>query len=231
VSRSNGGLVLIVDADSGIQGRLKRVLRRHQFHVAAVRTGVAAVDTYIRLNPDLVLLDPDLPDRDGSDIMRAIRERAATPIIVLSTRGSEQEKVRALEAGADDYLTKPFGMDELLARIRVAMRHTARRGQDTESAVLLGDLCVDLERRRVIVAGREQRLTPTEHDLMKLFLAYPDKLLTEHRLLEQVWGANEKRQRHSLHVYISRLRQKVETDPGAPRHLTTEPGAGYRFVK
>jgi two-component system KDP operon response regulator KdpE len=167
---------------------------------------------------------------DGMDVIRAIRQRVSTPIVVLSARGAEHDKVAALDLGADDYLTKPFGVNELLARVRVALRHAARPAAGTEPIIRLGDIEVDLERRRVTSSGQQIHLTPTEWDLMKLFVTSPDKVLTDRMILQAVWGSAYPSQAHSLHVYVARLRKKLEIDSSSRRHLLTEPGVGYRFV-
>jgi two-component system, OmpR family, KDP operon response regulator KdpE len=167
---------------------------------------------------------------DGVDVIRSIRERAATPIVVLSARGAEHDKVAALDLGADDYLTKPFGVNELLARVRVALRHAAKPAAGVDPIIRLGDIEVDLERRRVTSSGEPVHLTPTEWDLLKLFVTSPDKVLTDTMILRAVWGSAFPSQAHSLHVYVARLRKKLEASPNARRHLLTEPGVGYRFV-
>jgi two-component system KDP operon response regulator KdpE len=167
---------------------------------------------------------------DGLEVIREIRQRSSTPIVILSAREAERDKVAALDLGADDYLTKPFGVNQLLARIRVAVRHAARPNAGTDPVIRLGELEVDLERRKLLVSGAEVRLTPTEWDLVKLFTAHPDKVLTDRMIMDSVWGATYPAQAHSLHVYVARLRKKLEADPRAQRHLLTEPGVGYRFV-
>jgi two-component system, OmpR family, KDP operon response regulator KdpE len=230
VSQSGGACVLVVDDEPAIVRAVQTNLRRHGFQVETAMSGQEALDVALRVHPDLVLLDLGLPDMDGLDIIHAIRERASTPIVVLSARGAEQSKVAALDLGADDYLTKPFGVNELLARIRVALRHAARPSVGTEPVIRFGDLEVDLERRRVLLAGREVHLSPTEWDLVKLFVTHPDKVLTDQMILRAVWGSAYPAQAHSLHVYVARLRKKLEPEPGSRRHLLTEPGVGYRFV-
>ncbi len=208
---------------------LRTNLRGHGFQVDTAETGAEAIASYERRQPDLVVLDLNLPDGDGFDVVRRIREHSGTPIIVLSARGGETDKVNALDLGADDYMTKPFGIDELLARIRVALRHVARPSAGTERRIRSGDLVVDVERREVTVGGREIHLTPTEYDLLKVFLTNANKVLTDRMLLQQVWGPDYGDESHYLHVYVARLRRKIEGDPQDPKHLTTEPGVGYRF--
>ncbi len=230
MSAESGARVLIVDDEPAIRRVVATNLGHHGFHVATASTGQEALQAYWRLRPDVVLLDLGLPDLDGLEIVRTIRSQASTPIVVLSARDAERDKVAALDLGADDYLTKPFGVDELLARVRVALRHAARPDQGVAAVIRTGDVEVDLEHRRVRVAGREVHLTPTEYELLKRFLAHPDKVLTDRMLLHQVWGPEYGDAAHSLHVYVARLRKKIEHDPQAPRHLVTEAGVGYRWL-
>jgi two-component system KDP operon response regulator KdpE len=228
--RGIGARVLVVDDEPGILRAVQTNLGRHDFRVETASTGNAALETYARVRPDLVLLDLSLPDMDGFEVLHAIRERGNTPVVVLSARESEYDKVRALDEGADDYLTKPFGVNELLARVRVALRHAAGPSAGTEPIIRLGDLELDIERRRVTSDGVEVHLTPTEWDLVKLFATHPDKVLTDRMITDAVWGASYPAQSHSLHVYVARLRKKLEAQDGARRHILTEPGVGYRLV-
>jgi two-component system KDP operon response regulator KdpE len=230
VTHPTGARVLIVDDEPGIVRAVQTNLGRHDYRVDTATTGSDALEAYARLHPDVVLLDLGLPDMDGLDVLRAIRERASTPVVVLSARDAERDKVTALDLGADDYLTKPFGINELLARVRVALRHAARPTTGTEPVIRFGEIEVDLERRRLTVSGEDVHLTPTEWDLVKLFVENPDKILTDRAIMRAVWGATYRAQAHSLHVYVGRLRKKLEAGPGARRHLVTEPGVGYRFV-
>ncbi len=226
-----GARVLVVDDEPAILRVVQTNLQRHDFRVGVAQTGAEALDSFDRFAPDVVLLDLGLPDMDGLDVIRAIRSRGGTPIVVLSVRGAERDKVAALDLGADDYLTKPFGVDELLARVRVALRHgTGVPAQATNPLFQTGELEVDLEHRQVRVAGREVHLSPTEYDLLCVFVSHPNKVLTERMLLERVWGGAEGAEAHYLHVYAARLRKKLEADPQKPRYLRTEPGVGYRFV-
>ena len=225
----SGARLLVVDDEPSMVRTLRTNLRGHGFQVDTAETAGDAIASYERRPPDLVVLDLNLPDGDGFEIVRHIREHSGTPIIVLSARGGEHDKVSALDLGADDYMTKPFGIDELLARIRVALRHVARPGAGTEPRIRSGDLVVDLERREVRIGGREIHLTPTEYDLLKVFLTNANKVLTDRMLLQRVWGPDYGDESHYLHVYVARLRRKIEEDPQAPKHLTTEPGVGYRF--
>ncbi len=177
--------------------------------------------------PDAVILDLILPDGRGTDVCRELRRWSAAPILVLSAVGDEKEKVEALDAGADDYVTKPFGIDELLARLRAALRRTVPSAEPT---LEVGELALDLEKRALTVAGRSVALTKTEFDLLRLFLQNEGKLLTHPSILRQVWGPAYGRESHYLHVYVSQLRRKIEPDPARPRYLLTEPGAGYRLI-
>lgn len=230
MTHPTGARVLVVDDEAGILRAVQTNLGRHDFRVETASTGQTGLETYNRVRPDLVLLDLGLPDMDGLDVLRAIRERASTPIVVLSAREAERDKVTALDLGADDYLTKPFGVNELLARVRVALRHAAGSAAGMEPIIRFDDLEIDLERRRVVSAGAEVHLTPTEWDLIKLFAAHPDKVLTDRMITDAVWGASFREQSHSLHVYVARLRKKLEANGQARRHIVTEPGVGYRLL-
>ncbi|MEA2642540.1 MAG: two-component system, OmpR family, operon response regulator KdpE [Chloroflexota bacterium] len=230
MTRAAGVRILVVDDDPGILRTVQANLRGHGFDVETAATGGAALEAYARARPDLILLDLELPDVLGFDVIRAIRAEASTPIVVLSVRDAEAEKVTALDLGADDYLTKPFGVGELMARLRVALRHVARPAQGAAAIFRTGGLAVDLEHRRVTVGGAEVHLTPTEYDLLKVFLSHPDKVLTDRMLLQQVWGPNYGEEAHYLHVYVARLRKKIEQDPQNPSYLMTEPGVGYRLL-
>lgn len=181
-------------------------------------------------NPELILLDLGLPDGGGIELTRQIREWSGVPIIVISARGREDDKVKALDAGADEYLTKPFGVNELLARMRVALRHAAQAGTDTSSIVIeVGPLRIDQVRREVAVAGREVHLTPIEYRLLVLLAKNAGKVLTHRQILKEVWGPPYAGETHYLRVFMAQLRRKIEADPARPRLLVTEPGVGYRM--
>ncbi len=224
-----GAKILVVDDEPAILRAVETNLRRHEFQVETAGTVAEALARYDATHPDLVLLDLGLPGADGTDFIKAIRERAATPIVVLSAREAERDKVEALDLGADDYLTKPFSVNELLARVRVALRHAARPPRGAAAVFRTGALEVDFERRQVRVNGSEVHLTPTEYELLRVFVEHPNKLLTDRMLLQRVWGADYGSEAHYLHVYVARLRKKLEPDPAKGRYLVTEPGVGYRL--
>jgi two-component system KDP operon response regulator KdpE len=229
MTREAGARVLVVDDDPGILKAVRTNLGRHGYLVDAAATGKEALVSYARRHPDIILLDLGLPDMDGTDVIREVRALASTPIVVLSVREAERDKVTALDLGADDYLTKPFGVDELLARIRVALRHAAAPPSGAQPVFQMGELEVDLEHRRVRVSSQDVHLTPTEYDLLRAFILHPDRVLTDRMLLQAVWGPEYGDELHYLHVYVARLRGKIEPDPQRPRYLVTEPGVGYRL--
>jgi two-component system KDP operon response regulator KdpE len=223
-----GPLVLLVEDEAPMRRFLRATLRAHDYQVveaATLREGLAQA---AGRNPDLTLLDLGLPDGDGLDAVRQIRRSARTPIIVISARGQEHDKVTALDLGADDYLTKPFGVQELLARVRVALRH-ATMPESQDPVFESNGLRVDLEHRRVFREGQEVHLTPTEYKLLATLVRSSGKVLTHRQLLHEVWGVNYEGQTHYLRVYLAQLRQKLERDSARPRVLLTEPGVGYRL--
>jgi len=224
----SGTRILVVDDEPAILRTVRTNLGRHGYRVDAAASAREALE-HADTRPDLILLDLGLPDGDGLELIRAIRERSATPIIVLSARGAEHDKVRALDLGADDYLTKPFGLDELYARIRVALRHSNRL-PGSEPVFRTGGLEIDVEHRRVRVDGEEIHLTPTEYTLLLTLARNADRVVTDAMLLREVWGPRYGDEDHYLHVYVARLRKKLEIDPQRPRYLQTEPGVGYRLL-
>jgi two-component system KDP operon response regulator KdpE len=220
-------LVLVVEDDAQVRRFLRAALSSHAFRVVEAGTVREAEQLATSHNPDVFLLDLGLPDGDGVDLARRLREWTRAPIIVLSARGREEDKVNALDAGADDYLTKPFGVNELLARLRVALRH-AQATPAGDPILEAGPLRVDLARREVTVDGREIRLTPTEFRLLALLARHAGKVLTHRQILKDVWGPNAS-EAHWVRVHMAELRKKVEADPARPRLLVTEPGVGYRL--
>jgi two-component system, OmpR family, KDP operon response regulator KdpE len=220
-------LVLVVEDDAQVRRFLRAALSAHGFRLVEAETIREAEQLATSHNPEVYLLDLGLADGDGIDLARRLREWTRAPIIVLSARGREEDKVNALDAGADDYLTKPFGVNELLARLRVALRH-ARAGPAEEPVLEAGPLRVDLARREVTVDGREVRLTPTEFKLVALLARHAGKVLTHRQILKEVWGPNAT-EAHWVRVHMAELRKKVEADPARPRLLVTEPGVGYRL--
>lgn len=226
---SDGGLrVLVVDDEGAIRKFLRASLSAHGFLIAEAANGREALNAAITFRPDLIILDLGLPDVDGIEVTRQIREWAQTPIIILSVRDQEAAKIGALDAGADDYLTKPFGIGELLARMRVALRHAATTSD--EPIFVVGELSVDLARRLVTVGNAEVQLTPTEYDLLRTLVAHAGKVMTHRQLLKQVWGVAYEGESHLLRVNMSNLRRKLEIDPSRPRFIVTEPGVGYRLA-
>jgi two-component system KDP operon response regulator KdpE len=224
-------LILLIEDEPQMRRFLRTALTTNDYRLVEAETAKEGLAQAAARNPDVILLDLGLPDRDGLDVTRELREWAGTPIIVLSARGREQDKVTALDVGADDYLTKPFGVEELLARIRVALRHAALPpGAAPEPIFEAGVLRVDLAERRVWRQGEEIHLTPTEYKLLATLVRHAGKVLTHRQLLKEVWGANYVNQSHYVRVYLAQLRQKIEPDPARPRLLMTEPGVGYRLL-
>ena len=221
-------LVLVVDDEAAVRRFLRATLPNQGYRLVECETGEQALVEASTRSPDLILLDLGLPDLDGVEVTRRLREWTAIPVIVLSARGQENDKIEALDAGADDYLTKPFGMGELLARMRVALRHRDVDGEE-EPVFEVGELKVDLGARRVFVRGQEVRLTRTEYRLLALLVHHAGKVVTHRQLLKEVWGPGSTDQTHYLRVYMGQLRHKIEQDPARPRYLTTEIGVGYRL--
>jgi two-component system, OmpR family, KDP operon response regulator KdpE len=224
---SEGARVLVVDDEPQIVRGLKVILRKAGYQVEAAETKQEAVDALSVRPPDAMVLDLVLPDGSGVDVCADIRRWTDLPIIVLSAVGDEREKVRALDAGADDYVTKPFGVDELLARLRAALR---RRGNGADPTIAIGDLEVDLSARVVRSGGEEVHLTPIEFDLLRVLAEHPGRLITHRQLLHAVWGPGYEDETHYLRVHIGHIRSKIEPDPARPRYVITDPGVGYRLV-
>jgi len=226
-----GAVVLVVEDDPQIRRFLRATLPAHGYRLLEAATGADGLTQAATRSPEVVLLDLGLPDIDGLDFIRRLREWSAMPIIVLSARGLERDKVAALDAGADDYLTKPFGVDELLARLRVALRHRATivAGGAASAVFTSGDLSVDLAGHIVRVGGREVRLTPTEFRLLGMLVRHAGKVVTHRHLLVEVWGPGSAENTHYLRVQMHGLRHKLEATPARPRYLITEPGVGYRL--
>jgi len=224
-------VILLIEDEPQIRRFLRAALDAQGFKLIDVATGEEGVAAAATRQPEAIILDLGLPDMDGLDVIRRVREWSATPIIVLSARGQERDKIAALDAGADDYVAKPFGVGELLARMRVALRHAARgTGDPGESKFSVGDLQVDLAQRHVAVAGQPVHLTPIEYRLLATLVRHAGKLLTHHQLLNEVWGPTYTEQAHYLRVYTAQLRRKLEADPARPRYVLTEPGVGYRLA-
>jgi two-component system KDP operon response regulator KdpE len=222
-------IVLVVDDDPPIRRFLRAGLENEGYVLVEAATGQEGITQAATRAPDLVLLDLGLPDIDGLEVLRRIREWSAVPVIVLTARGQEGDKIRALDGGADDYVTKPFAMGELNARMRVALRHRARTGDGDSGVLDAGELQVDLARRRVTVGGEEVRLTPIEYRLLAMLARHAGRVLTHEQLLREVWGPGYSQQHHYVRVYMAQLRHKLEKDPARPRLLLTEPGVGYRL--
>jgi two-component system KDP operon response regulator KdpE len=223
-------LVLVVEDEPQMRRFLRASLGAEGYRVLEAWSVADGVRQVTAEHPDAVLLDLGLPDGDGLELVRKVREWSSVPVIVVSARGREEEKVAALDAGADDYLPKPFGTKELLARLRVALRH-ARAGAAPDSPLLeVGPLRMDLERHEATVEGREVRLTPIEWRLLAYLAAHAGKVLTHAQILREVWGPNASSQTHYVRVYMAELRKKLEADPSRPRLLLTEPGIGYRLA-
>jgi len=228
VTGSNGRQrILIVDDEQSVRRFLRTALGEKEFALGEAENGQEALAATVAFRPELVLLDLGLPDMDGVEVIERLREWTKVPVIVLSVRDREGDKVRALDAGADDYLTKPFGIAELTARIRVILRRSQE--QTDEPVFCDDDLTIDFAHRRVSVNGEAIRLTPTEYDLLHLLARHAGKVLTRTQILNQIWGPNYLDQPHVLRVNISNLRRKIESDQSWPRHIITEPGVGYRL--
>jgi two-component system KDP operon response regulator KdpE len=223
-------LILVIEDDPQIRRFLRATLADYGYNHLEATTGQEGLRLVGLQHPDLIVLDLGLPDLDGLEVTRRLREWTATPIIVLSARNAERDKVDALDAGADDYLTKPFGTAELLARVRVALRHAIERTQGSDEPVFTsGDLRIDLAHRQIFIGEREIHLTPIEYKLLLVMVQNAGKVVTRNQLLHDVWGPSYEREMHYLRVYMGQLRHKLEIDPTRPRYLITEPGVGYRL--
>ena len=225
----NNASILVVEDEPPIRRYLKNVLEIQGYRTTFADTGHEALAQVMGQHPDVVLLDLGLPDIDGLEVTRRLREWTQVPIIVLSLRDDDTTKVAALELGADDYLTKPFSTNELLARIKVALRHAARSQATEVPALRIGELQIDFTRRQVTRRGEEIHLTPTEYELFKTLAQHSGQVLTHARLLRAVWGANIEHDQARLWVFINQLRRKIEDDPAQPHYIVTEPGVGYRL--
>jgi two-component system KDP operon response regulator KdpE len=223
------GRILLVDDEIAIQRAIAPLLRSRGYSVLLAGDGRTALNIFEQEHPDLVILDLGLPDVEGGDVCSRIRERADTPILVLSVRGAEQDKVAALDRGADDYITKPFGSEELIARVRAALRRVTIGGQPLRGVLARGDLKIDFDRRRVIHEGTEIRLTPKEFELLTLLASHAGRVLTHRTILKAIWGRHGADQPEHLRVLVGQLRKKIEPDPARPRYVLTEPWIGYRF--
>jgi two-component system KDP operon response regulator KdpE len=225
-----GPVILVVEDETPLRRFLRTTLVKHDYRCLEAATAKAGMDLIAGQKPDLLILDLGLPDLDGLEMTRRLREWTTLPIIVLTARGQEQDKVDALDAGADDYLTKPFGVEELLARIRVGLRHIGTIGSGTEDGVLtVGNLHIDLTRREVFVGKDQVHLTPTEYKLLATLARNAGKVVTHKQLLREVWGPGYENESNYLRVHMVQLRHKVEADPTRPRYLVTELGVGYRL--
>jgi two-component system KDP operon response regulator KdpE len=222
-----GQRVLVVDDENSIRRYLRAALSAQGFVIHEAANGQEAINAVLDHHPDIIILDLGLPDFDGIEVTRRLREWSKTPIIILSVREAENDKIAALDAGADDYLTKPFSTGELMARMRVAMRHLAAK--PNEPVLMVDGLKMDLSRRIVTVDDNQISLTPTEYEILRLLLQNAGKVITHRQLLRQVWGTAYESEMHILRVNISNLRRKIEPDPARPHYLLTEPGVGYRL--
>ena len=220
--------ILVVDDEPQIRRFLRAALSPHGYHIEEAECGADALKQVPIVHPDLVILDLGLPDMDGKQVIERLREWSQTPILVLSVREREEEKVAALDAGADDYITKPFSIGELLARMRVAIRHTAHT--EDSPVISVGELSVDLGQRVVTMQGKRLKLTPTEYEIVKVLVRHQGRVVTHRRLLTEVWGPQVQGEIQCLRVYIRQLRRKIEPEPNKQRYIITEPGVGYRLV-
>jgi len=222
--------ILLVDDEPSIQKGLTPLLASRGYDVESATSGQAALKAFDQAPADLIVLDLGLPDLEGGEVCRRVRISSQVPIIVLSARGSDSDKIAALDQGADDYVTKPFSPEELMARIRVALRRAFDPAEPETGRVQLGDLIIDFDRRRLLVDGREVRLTPKEFELLAFLARHPNRVLTHHAILTAIWGPHAAAQPEHLWVLVGQLRKKLEVDPAHPRYLVSEPWVGYRFT-
>ena len=222
--------ILIVDDEAQITRVLRRSLTTHRYDVRTASDGQAALELFYDWNPDLVITDLSMPEMNGLELCQEIRKTSQAPIIVLSVKGEEHSKVEALDAGADDYITKPFGIDELLARVRATLRRLPTNTQQTQGMHAEGDFAIDLAAHRILVRQQEVHLTPKEFDLLVYLFLNRGKVLTHRTLLAAIWGGNYTEQTEYLRVFIGQLRKKIEADPAHPQYILTEPWIGYRFL-
>jgi two-component system KDP operon response regulator KdpE len=222
--------ILLVDDEAAIQRAIGQLLRSRGYDVDIAGTGSDALRLFAERTPALIVLDLGLPDLEGTEVCRRVRAESQVPIVVLSARGAEADKVNALDLGADDYVTKPFGPEELLARIRAALRRVSAEQEEDTGLFRAGDLTIDYDRRRVVRNGTEIRLTPKEFDLLSLLARNHDRVLTHRAILKVVWGPNAVEQPEHLWTLVAQLRKKIEPDPARPKYLLSEPWVGYRFV-
>jgi two-component system KDP operon response regulator KdpE len=226
---SDKGLrILVIDDEPQIRRFLKVALSAHGFEMEEASSGQEGLNQAVMHKPDLIILDMGLPDMDGMEVLKRLREWSQVPVIVLSVKEQESTKIEMLDAGAEDYVTKPFGMGELLARIRVALRRSTK--EQDEPVLTLDDLQIDRAKRMVFVAKNLVKLTPIEYDLLKALAASPGRVYTNTQLLKAVWGPGYERESHYLRVFVGQLRRKIEQNPSQPKHIITEPGVGYRLI-
>ena len=230
MSTGNDSVLLVIEDDPQIRRFLRSGLSAEALRVFEADTGAQGLIEAAIRKPDIIVLDLGLPDADGVDIVSRLREWYTRPIIILSARSNENEKIKALDAGADDYLTKPFGIGELMARIRVALRRSAALDGPVATVFAFGDISIDLAARRVFRAGNEVHLTPNEYRLLTTLARHSGKVCTHRQLLAEVWGPGHVERGHYLRIYMGQLRHKLEFDPANPRHLRTEVGVGYRLL-
>jgi two-component system KDP operon response regulator KdpE len=225
---ADGARVLVVDDEKQIRRMLKAALEGYGYDIGEAASGQEGLSQTSIFHPDLIILDLGLPDLDGIEVIRHLREWTQVPVIVLSVRGHEDDKIKALDAGADDYVTKPFSMGELLARLRAALRRTAK--SEDAPIITVGELSVDLAHRNVTIKGEEIKLTPTEYEVLKYLAQQAGRVVTHRQLLLAIWGSNYQEESQYLRVYVGQLRRKIEADPSQPTYIITEPGVGYRLV-